>query len=212
MLQERTCRECQVIFRGGPRAYYCPDCRISRAKIASAEYKRRKRKGLTRTIGSTDVCERCRKPYTVEGGQQRFCPECQPIHAAEYDRITSLEFYKENKDKINPPRKMKRRKRTNICSFCGNVFEPVNGRTTCSSECKRQLGLEHHRKWREKENLKNAPMEEVFNMAKIARELGKHKSTIQLAYHSGKLPTPDGYSPSGRPFWFRSTVKHIIET
>ncbi|WP_158530285.1 hypothetical protein [Paenibacillus larvae] len=48
-------------------------------------------------------------------------------------------------------------------------------------------------------------------MVKIAREIGKPKSTVQYAYHHGKFPTPDGYSPSGRPFWYRSTIEKILK-
>ncbi|MDT2182425.1 hypothetical protein P7H07_19215, partial [Paenibacillus larvae] len=45
----------------------------------------------------------------VNAGLQRFCPDCQPIHAAEHDRRTSLEYYTANKDTINPARNQKRR-------------------------------------------------------------------------------------------------------
>lgn len=137
MLQDRTCRECSCSFKGGPRAYYCVPCRTERAKLTNAEYRRRKRRGLTRPIGSIDTCERCSEPYTVEGGLQRFCPKCQPIHNAEYDRQTALPVYHANKDQINPTRNLKRRIRDNHCVICGNEFEPVNGSTTCSSECKK---------------------------------------------------------------------------
>lgn len=211
MLQDRTCRQCDVTFRGGPRAYYCPDCRAERSRKAGAEHKRRKRRGLVRELGSVDTCERCGKPYTVQGGLQRFCPECQPIHAAEYDRETSLTFYHENKERINPPRKMKRRKRGNTCIICEAIFEPINGSTTCSAECKRKLANKKTREWYAQQKEKNAPPEEVYSMARIAREVGLNKSTIQRAYHRGDLPTPDGYSPSGRPFWYHSTIAPTIE-
>lgn len=211
MIQSRTCHQCKTNFLGGPRAYYCPSCRVERAKQTHAEYRRRKRQGEVRALGSTDKCERCGKSYTVEAGLQRFCPECQPIHAADYDRRTSLEFYNENKERINPPRKMKRRKRSNICVICESVFEPINGSTTCSAECKRKLTNKYNLEWRARKKQKNAPPEEAYNMARIAREVSLHKSTIQRAYHRGELPTPDGYSPSGRPFWYRSTITPIIK-
>lgn len=115
-LQDRTCRQCGNTFEGGPRAYYCPTCRAERTRKTYAEYKRRKRQGKTRALGSKDTCERCGKTYTVKGGNQRFCPECQPIHTAEYDRRTSLEFYRKHKDRINPTRNQRRKeyRRKNI--------------------------------------------------------------------------------------------------
>ncbi|ARF67197.1 hypothetical protein B7C51_04295 [Paenibacillus larvae subsp. pulvifaciens] len=156
-LLTRTCRECSASFQGGPRAYYCPSCRAERTRKTCTEHKRRKRQGKTRSLGSKDTCERCGKTYTVKGGNQRFCLDCQPIHTAEYDRRTSLEFYNSHKERINPKRKLKRRKRSNICAICGNVFEPVNGSTTCSPECKRKLGNKHNREWRRREKEKKTP-------------------------------------------------------
>ncbi|AUS03580.1 hypothetical protein ERIC1_1c34050 [Paenibacillus larvae subsp. larvae DSM 25719] len=109
-LLTRTCRQCGNTFEGGPRAYYCPTCRAERTRKTYAEYKRRKRQGKARALGSTDTCERCGKSYVVNAGLQRFCPVCQPIHAAEHDRRTSLEFYREHKDRINPARNERRKK------------------------------------------------------------------------------------------------------
>ncbi|WP_459967656.1 hypothetical protein [Paenibacillus sp. JCM 10914] len=117
-----------------------------RARNLGAKRRERERKGDVRKLGSIDNCERCKEPYTVIAGLQRFCPDCKPIHTAEYDRNTSIVFYHDNKDRINPPRKIKRRKRPNTCAWCGKEFEPVNGSTTCSDDCKR---LDRNRYMRE---------------------------------------------------------------
>ncbi|WP_127580779.1 hypothetical protein [Paenibacillus koleovorans] len=147
-LLPRTCKQCSASFEGGPRAYYCPTCRYERTKIADALHKRKQRAGMvSRPLGSTDQCERCGNDYVVAGGLQRFCQTCKPIHAKEYDRDTSIEFYHENKERINPTRNPKRRKRSNICAWCQKVFEPVDGRTTCSDECKRLHTNRNVREW-----------------------------------------------------------------
>lgn len=111
MMLDRICRnpQCNVSFRGGPHAHFCPSCRAERAKKVNADHKQRKRRGLTRAIGSTDICERCNRSYTVDGGLQRFCPECQPKHAAEHDRKKSLSYYHNNKNEINPVRNERRK-------------------------------------------------------------------------------------------------------
>lgn len=210
MIQERICRECGRSFKGGPRAYYCPSCRADRALISQRESKARARKGLTRRLGSIDKCERCGKDYEIAGANQRFCPECQPIHALEYDRETALPFYHANKKRINPPRKLKRRKRSNICLWCGKDFDPINGSTTCSDECKRLLANKHTRDSYQRTKERNAPLEEVYDMSRIAREIGKHKGTVRIWHINGKLPAPNGFSQSGRPFWYRSTILHIL--
>lgn len=108
-LLDRVCRECDRHFQGGPRAYYCPSCRKERQRQQGAAYQRRKRAGTIRPLGSVDTCERCGESYTVEGGLQRFCPDCQSIQAAEHDRETSLAFYYENKERINPVRNERRK-------------------------------------------------------------------------------------------------------
>lgn len=149
MIQDRTCRECSNVFQGGPRAYYCPECRAERSRERDRLHKQKLRAGGDgiRKIGSEDTCERCGKQYIVQAGLQRFCPDCRPIHTAEYDRETALPFYHANKETINPQRNKKRRKRDNKCAWCDKEFEPINGSTTCSPDCKRQLNNEHQRNW-----------------------------------------------------------------
>lgn len=131
---DRLCRECSVKFLGGPRAYYCPGCRIERKRRASRECKARQRQGLVRQLGSEDICERCEQTYTVRGPLQRFCPVCQPIHAAEHDRDTALVFYHANKQ----ARKIKRQTIARHCDECGKYYNPAGTkRLTCSAECQR---------------------------------------------------------------------------
>lgn len=111
MLQNRTCKECSVAFTGGPRAYFCQSCRSLRIRQNTAITSYRHRHGLTRKIGSTDTCERCKNTYTVMGSLQRFCLECKPIHTLEHDREATLTFYHINKEVINPVRNERRRKK-----------------------------------------------------------------------------------------------------
>lgn len=147
MLQHRICKTCSCSFQGGPRAYYCHSCREERKRVQGAEHKRRKRKGESRPLGSIDKCEKCTKDYIVQSGNQRFCPECQPIHAQEYDRVTGLTYYHVNKDNINPVRNERRRKGLRTCEWCGKEFETPTCKLTCSPECTRKL---RNKKWNER--------------------------------------------------------------
>ena len=133
MLQDRICRQCGRSFTGGPRAWYCPDCRKVRARR-----QQRERKCIARRpLGSMDICQRCGKPYTVTSSNQKYCPACQPIHAREYDRKTSLEFYQQHADKINPKRYVRRKVKQKICIICGKPFDPHGVPCkTCSEECR----------------------------------------------------------------------------
>ncbi|AKG36065.1 hypothetical protein [Paenibacillus durus] len=210
--QFKVCRtpECGEVFIGGPRAFYCPGCREQRKRQQSADYQRRKRKGDVREIGSIDTCERCGKQYVVNSGLQQVCEECRPLHTSEYDRSTGIEHYRANKDRINPARNVKRRKRSDKCVVCGKKFDPVNGSTTCSGECKRKLMNQHYKDWYKRQKWKVPAEVEKFDMSDIAREIGKHKSTVRNHYLAGKLPEPDGQYPSGRNFWYRKSLANYI--
>lgn len=140
MTHDCICRACGKHFKGGPRAWYCPECREIRKAIADQQCKERRRMGNTRSIGSTDICERCGKEYTVEGGLQRFCPECGKINDKETRRKESLEYYHANKEKINPIRNPKRQKGLAKCVICGKEFDANHTRrNTCCEECKKEL-------------------------------------------------------------------------
>lgn len=52
----RICKECGKSFPGGPRAWYCPDCRRERKKH-DKEFKERKRSGKVIPNGSVIKCE-----------------------------------------------------------------------------------------------------------------------------------------------------------
>lgn len=145
MLQQRKCQVCGSLFMGGPRAFYCPSCRREIYLERHKEYNRRQKCGTTRKIGSIDKCQRCDKEYIVIGSLQRFCPECQPIHALEYDRVTSLKYYHQNKQKINPVRYDRRKIELINCLECGKLFDPQGTcRRYCSRACKR---IRYNRIW-----------------------------------------------------------------
>lgn len=143
MLQDRKCKDCGCTFTGGPRAYYCTSCRYERQKKVQRESKARARKGQTRKLGSIDKCEMCGNPYVINAALQRFCPICQPIHAKEYDRKTSLEYYHKHKLRINPIRNMRRRIKFKYCVYCGKKFDVYGKRQTCSEECR----IKNNRRW-----------------------------------------------------------------
>lgn len=153
MIQNRICRECGRVFKGGPRAYYCPGCREERRRALDREWKALQRQGISpavRPLGSTDYCEKCGKPYTVVGGLQRFCPDCQPIHAKEYDRETGLKYYHKNARSINPIRNQKRRIGPVTCPICGRQFETHTCQKYCSAECRKAALKEWRRRANEK--------------------------------------------------------------
>ncbi|OKP97767.1 hypothetical protein [Paenibacillus sp. P46E] len=204
MMQDRTCSTCKRVFPGGPSALYCPACRKERQRIYNNEHKRRKRLGLTRELGSSDTCERCGKLYTVQGGNQRFCEECQPIHRLEYDAQTSIVFYHQNKVEINPVRNERRRIGLVSCIICGEEFDAEGtNRLTCCEE----HAQEYRNKWWINNYYKSRggePMPQgAMRLSDIARETGISHSTIKSRYQAGTISDPDGFTYVGDPYWFK---------
>ena len=96
----RVCCECGATFSGGPRAWYCPACREERKKIHDRDFKQRKRAGVVVPIGEAIRCEICGKEIVKNSGMQRYCDECAKIHLKNVDNAQSLDWKRENPEKI----------------------------------------------------------------------------------------------------------------
>nr|DAW46093.1 MAG TPA: putative transcriptional regulator [Caudoviricetes sp.] len=106
-IRPRVCRECGQTFSGGPRAWYCPECRAERKKEQKHRYQTA---GAVRPIGSTDVCVRCGKEYTVSNGLQKYCPDC----AVEAVRAVVAAHKREYNRAVDVPRRRIRREQARI--------------------------------------------------------------------------------------------------
>jgi Zn finger protein HypA/HybF involved in hydrogenase expression len=136
-LLPRQCRECGATFPGGPRAWYCPACREERRREASLLYKRQKRRGLIRNLGTLDICAVCGREYEVKGSRQKYCPSCAPEAYKAIDAIQGRIYYYANKDKITPVKNSSRRKerKTTRCIICGKEF-PKHGPALSCPDCR----------------------------------------------------------------------------
>lgn len=110
-LSPRVCRTCGTQFIGGPRAFYCPDCREERKKKQIKEYRQRKKAGIVREIGSISLCEICGAEYVVAGGKHRFCEKCSLPHLKEVDNKQSLLWKANNPEKIREGKRALSKKR-----------------------------------------------------------------------------------------------------
>ena len=106
VVKDRICRQCGAVFRGGPRAWYCPKCRRERAKMASQKHKAA---GTARPLGSTDYCVICGKPYIVKSARQKYCPACAHDAVRAIDREASKSWNQLHKDTYYPDKNAKRR-------------------------------------------------------------------------------------------------------
>lgn len=129
-IRPRTCRECGTTFDGGPRAWYCPECRKIREKESTKRYRDN---GPTRPLGSIDHCIVCGKEYVVKSGLQHYCPDCAGEAVRQLDREASKKWNAENN--FYQQRSQKPRSGQKICVICGKPVPPGTPRVTCSEEC-----------------------------------------------------------------------------
>ena len=136
VIKDRICRQCGCTFPGGPRAWYCPNCRLDRQREAN---RRIKKNGAMRPLGSTDYCTVCGKIYVVNSGHQKYCPACAPDAIRAIDLIQSTAW---NAQFATPEyRRALREKRKEVrrCPICGTEFMPMDASITCSRECSVEL-------------------------------------------------------------------------
>lgn len=134
----RTCKQCGVEFSGGPRAWYCPECRKEHKRIQDREYKRAGK--TSRPIGSTDLCKRCGAPYTVNSGNQMYCPDCREAAIRETVRSHKVE-YSRNHQAETHARRAERCRESKVCVVCGKTFGGRGQTITCSDDCARKYKI-----------------------------------------------------------------------
>lgn len=96
----RICKTCGISFLGGPRAFYCPECRQKRIKEQNKRYKDRKKHSYIIPLGSVIQCESCGCDIIKCSGLQRFCKQCAKKHLKIIDNKQSLAWNKNNQVKV----------------------------------------------------------------------------------------------------------------
>lgn len=144
-LKTIICPDCGREAQVYTKSYRCPDCQREANARANAEFKQRKAAGKTRPIGSTDLCQRCGKPYSVEAGPQRYCKDCAEIALKEHYREKGIEYYHEKydgnqseKEQRNQKRRLPRYEEIH-CRICGKLFIPETRHAVyCSKKCAKE--------------------------------------------------------------------------
>lgn len=130
----RICETCGASFLGWTNKRFCPSCREERGRQHRLEYMERKRRGLTRKLGTIDRCIVCGAEYTVTSGLQCYCHQCAPAAYMAKDAQSGLAYYNERKETINPVRNQirntRRIKKMTVCVVCGKeIAKAVNVKT-----------------------------------------------------------------------------------
>lgn len=202
VVKDRTCKQCGKTFLGGPRAWYCPECRSERKRQQAAI--RRQRPGPNRPLGSIDHCVVCGKEYVVKGGMQIYCEDCAKSAVAEKDRAAGIAYYHENKDAINPARYEKLRVKEKVCIVCGKKFDPHGlPAEMCSDECRRiRRRLQQHDAEKKRQKDKSSAVNEFDRdlfvpLQECANIVGVSYQTMRKKVASGEV---DGALRLGR-YW-----------
>lgn len=135
LMVERICMDCRRSYIGR-KTKRCPECQTAVHRQHVAEGKRRERAGLTRKLGSIDICQHCGAAYTVKGSKQMYCPACAP----EMHRLT---YRPAQRDLV-----------AITCRMCGAEFFAKHAQQRyCSDTCRvqsRKIYMREHDKNRSK--------------------------------------------------------------
>ena len=175
--KERTRRRSGASFPGGPRAWYCPDCRRERAKESKT---RIRRTGPVRPLGSVDLCEVCGKPYTVNGSRQRYCPDCAEEAVKAVVRPHKAAYMREDPEQVKAWKDPLRGSRTR-CVICRKVFTANTKTNTCSEGCADVLRRwsQAERDWR-RGHRKTRPQDPRYTPPVLPRPLTCRKCGVPI--------------------------------
>ena len=199
VLRDRTCRACGKVFVGGPRAWFCPECRAERRRQHEREARQRKKAGMSRLIGSQDICEKCGKPYTVNGGLQRFCRVCAPV-AIHKKALELTKAWNAANTTPEDRRELRKAHAAQIaCVICGKLFVPDTGTMTCSPECSSALAAktkaQYQRDHSAEINAKAKKRRQAQSEAMTPEEYDRHREQINAAARANYARRLDAMTP-----------------
>lgn len=185
-----TCPDCGREVTVPIKSKRCPACQAEADRRHDRECKQRQRLGKTRPIGSTDLCERCGKPYTVWSGLQKYCKACAPVAIAEADRAASVAW---NREHYSSPEKRaevnagKRRPTPNeaVCPVCGKSFVPSSTRGVyCAPECataaRKAANAQYHRDNRATINIRQRRNAQKRKAAMTPEEWAAYRERVNV--------------------------------
>ena len=98
---KKICEICGTEFQtGSNRTKYCVSCRKEKQLERNLIYKENKANGKVRRLGSTQVCDECGKPFTLNSASQRTCNECSAIRNAEKRSASNTKYRNNTYDQI----------------------------------------------------------------------------------------------------------------
>ena len=97
----KICEICGIEFEtGSNRTKYCVSCRKEKQLERNLAYKQNKADGKVRRLGSTQVCDECGKPFTLNSASQRTCNSCSSIRKKKKRSASNTKYRNNTYDQI----------------------------------------------------------------------------------------------------------------
>lgn len=90
---KKICKICGSPIYGGHNKKYCESCLKQVRADQHIKYRAREAAGISRKLGSTDICGLCGNPYSVSSSRQRYCQKCSSISPRPSRRVLPDDYY-----------------------------------------------------------------------------------------------------------------------
>lgn len=133
------CIDCGKLIYRPIKCIRCEACQLT---INQERHKVHQRTKPARPLGSTDICTICGKPYIVESGLQKYCPDCREAATrASIARRKNAYMAEKRKD----PEAAAQMREANqaalspsLCATCGKPFISKFGAIYCCEACRKE--------------------------------------------------------------------------
>lgn len=134
------CSDCGKLIYRPIKCIRCEACQLAINQERHKEYQRAK---PARPLGSTDICTICGKPYIVESGLQKYCPNCREAATRASIARKKNAYMAEKRKDPEAAAQMREAKQAalspSLCATCGKPFISKFGAIYCCEAC-REVG------------------------------------------------------------------------
>ena len=134
------CSDCGKLIYRPIKCIRCEACQLA---INQERHKEHQRTKPARPLGSTDICTVCGKPYIVESGLQKYCPDCREAATRASIARKKNAYMAEKRKDPEAAAQMREAKQAalspSLCATCGKPFISKFGAIYCCEAC-REVG------------------------------------------------------------------------
>lgn len=132
------CIDCGKLIYRPIKCIRCEACQLA---INYERHKEHQRAKPARPLGSTDICTICGKPYIVESGLQKYCPDCREAATRASIARRKNAYMAEKRKDPEAAAQMREAKQAalspSLCATCGKPFISKFGAIYCCEACRK---------------------------------------------------------------------------